>query len=120
MGIRRTIVVCAALGTLTLAGCGDDLKDAAGKASGAVSDAKAAADTVAELSKVDKKFAAKPEDVVKAARASCAFIETHSDKGKQAEEVRQRFDKIGVTNIEAAQAKTILSILKSQVCPRLK
>ena len=128
MLMRRTAAVAALAVLVPLGGCGkDDVKNAVDQAGSAASSAKAAADVAADkagalaaLTKADNKLAAHPDEALDAARRTCAFIAAHSDEGKQVEEVRQRFDKVGATSLEAAQAKAILKVLKTQVCPRLK
>lgn len=130
MTTRRIAAALAAI--FLLAACGSsDAKDAVSgakdNASAAVSGAKAeaakAADAVAAvkaLSKADKKLAAHPDEVLAAAKKTCAFMATHKGEAARVEEVRQRFDRLGATTLEAAKAKVIVKILNDQVCPRLK
>jgi PBP1b-binding outer membrane lipoprotein LpoB len=130
MKTRRISAVLAAL--LLFAGCGaSDAKDAVSgakdNAAAAVDDAKAGADKAADavavvkaLSKADKKLAAHPDEVLAAAKKTCAFMETHKNEAARVEEVRTRFDRLGATELEAAKARAIVKILNTQVCPRLK
>ena len=136
MKTRRIAVALAAL--LLFAGCGSDAKEAVtgakDNADAAVSEVKAGADkakagadqaadavaAVKALSKADKRLAAHPAEVLAAAKKTCTFMETHKNQAARVEEVRQRFDRVGATELEAAKAKTIVQILNTQVCPRLK
>lgn len=130
MTIRRITAALAVI--FLLAACGaSDAKDAVTEAkddaSAAVGQAKAGADKVADaaaavkaLSKADKKLAAHPEEVYAAAKSTCAFMATHKSEAARVEEVRERFDRLGTTELEAAKAKAIVKILNADVCPRLK
>lgn len=130
MTTRRITAALAV--TFLLAACGaSDAKDAVSgakdNASAAASDVKAGANEVADdvaavkaLAKADKKLAAHPAEVLAAARKTCAFMGTHKSEAARVEEVRRRFDRLGATTLEAAKAKTIVKILNSEVCPRLK
>lgn len=130
MTTRRIAAALAA--TFLLAACGasdakDAVTDAKNDASTAVGQAKAGAEKVSDavaaakaLSKADKKLAAHPEEVYAAAKKTCAFMATHKSEAARVEEVRERFDRLGATTLEAAKAKAIVKILNAEVCPRLK
>lgn len=120
------IVAAAATGLVLLTGCGDDVKDAVDQASGAASSAKAAADEAAdkaralnELGKIDKDFIKSPDQALGAARDTCNFMDRHSSTAKQLDEVRDKFDPLGASDLEAGQARIILRLLKNEVCPLL-
>jgi hypothetical protein len=126
MWMRRA-AAAAALGLVLLSGCGEDIKEAvdsaenaAGQAKAGIASAKEKAQALNELAKVDPEYLKHPEQALDAARDVCAFMDEHSDKAKQAEEVRKAFDPFGASNLEAAQAKILLKILNNEVCPRLQ
>lgn len=127
MTTRRLAPALAVVITVLLAGCGDDVKEAVGQAKDGAADVTATAKrlkdeaaAVAAIVKEDNKLANHPVEVLNAAKKTCAFIEENSSNAKQIDEVRQRFDRVGATSLEAENARLILSVLKSEVCPRLK
>jgi hypothetical protein len=109
MRMRRAAALAAA-GLVLLAGCGDDVKDAVG-------DATDKAKALNKLAQVDKEFLKHPEKALQAARETCNFMDRHSDKAKQLDQVRDAFDPIGASDLEAAQARLLLKILNNEVCP---
>jgi uncharacterized protein YceK len=120
----RLVAALAAAGVLLLSGCGDDVTDAVDQAQGAVDRAQGAVDgatekakALNELARVDKEFLQHPEKALDAARETCDFMDKHSDKAKQLDEVRDAFDPIGASDLEAAQARLLLKILNNEVCP---
>ncbi len=127
MTTRRLAPALAVVFAVLLTGCGEDVKDAVDQAKGAASDvgdaakkAKDEATAIAAIVKEDNRLANHPVEVLNAAKKTCVFIENNSSKAKQIDEVRERFDRVGATSLEAENARLILSVLKSDVCPLLK
>src|SRR5688572_23289724 len=105
MRMRRAAALAAAA-VLLLTGCGDDVKDAVDQAQGKVDQAQGKVDqaqgavgeatdkarALNDLARVDPEFLKHPDKALDAARDACNFMDTHSDKAKQADEVRRLFD----------------------------